>query len=118
MVDSYSTQCYTVITVEQHSTEYITQTLKGLMENGKIRKGNTEIRKMYECWQGGEVLRIVAVIGQVKELLEKEIIFDDNTTGNEDKWLIIAKGGDEIMEFTSLTEAKEFCRNNYIDKGW
>ena len=83
-----------------------------------VKVKNTEIRKMYECWQGGEVLRTVAIIGQVKELLKKEIIFDDNTTGNEDKWLIIAKNGDEIMEFTSLTEAKDYCQNNYIDKGW
>ena len=83
-----------------------------------VRVKGTEIRKMYECRSTGEVIRTVAIIGQVKELLEKEIIFDDNTTGNEDKWLIIAKGGDEIMEFNSLADAKDYCRNNYPDRGW
>lgn len=82
------------------------------------RVKNTQIRKMYLCGEGGEPLRIVAVIGQVSELIEKEIIFNDNTIGNEDKWLIIAKSGEEIVEFSSLEKAKDFCRNNYICKGW
>lgn len=54
---------------------------------------------------------VFAIIGQVKELLEKEIIFNDNTKRNEEKWLGIEKGGEVIREFETLEEAKEYYKN-------
>lgn len=83
-----------------------------------VKIKNTEIRKMYECRTTGEVVRTVCIIGQVSELLQKEIIFNDNVSGNETKWLCIAKCGDEIIEFSSLQEAKDFALKNYPDLGW
>ena len=65
----------------------------------EIRKAKTEDNKVF------------AIIGQVKELMEKEIIFDDNTKGNENKWLGIEKGGEVIREFETLKEAKEYYKN-------
>lgn len=65
----------------------------------EIRKAKTEDEKVY------------AIIGQVKELLEKEIIFPDNTYGNEEKWLGIEKKGEIIREFNTLEEAKNYYRN-------
>ena len=53
---------------------------------------------------------VYAVIGQVKELVEKEIIFFDNTSGNEEIWLGIEKNGDTIKEFTTLEDAKNYYR--------
>ena len=65
----------------------------------EIRKAKTEDNKVF------------AIIGQVKELLEKEIIFDDNTKGNEEKWLGIEERGKIIREFETLEEAKEYYKN-------
>ena len=64
-----------------------------------IRKAKTEENEVF------------AIIGQVKELLEKEIIFDDNTKGNENKWLGIEEKGEVIREFETLEEAKEYYKN-------
>ena len=69
----------------------------------------TEIRKAVEVDENGQRLEVKAVIGKVAELLEKEIIFQDNTSGNEEKWLVICKDGLDITEFDSLDEAKESC---------
>ena len=49
---------------------------------------------------------VYAIIGEVKELLENEIIFSDNTVGNENKWLGIEESGELIREFNSLDDAK------------
>lgn len=54
---------------------------------------------------------VYAVIGQVKELLDKEIIFSDNTSGNENKWLGIEKNGDIFKEFNTLEDAKNYYRS-------
>lgn len=54
---------------------------------------------------------IYAIIGEVKELLEKDIIFSDNTDGNENKWLGIEKSGELIQEFNSLDDAKNYYRS-------
>lgn len=54
---------------------------------------------------------VYAIIGEVKELLEKEIIFSDNTAGNENKWLGIEESGELIREFNSLDEAKNYYRS-------
>ena len=51
---------------------------------------------------------VYAVIGQVRELLANDIIYVDNTTGNEDKWLGIEDNGDVVREFNSLDEAKDY----------
>lgn len=67
---------------------------------------DTEIRKAK--FDDGTVY---AVIGQVKELLEKEIIFPDNTSGNEEKWLGIEKNGDVFREFNTLEDAKNYYRS-------
>lgn len=66
---------------------------------------DTEIRKAK--LEDGTVY---AIIGQVKELLEKEIIFPDNTYGNEEKWLGIEEKGNIIREFETLEEAKNYYR--------
>lgn len=67
---------------------------------------DTEIRKAK--FDDGTVY---AIIGQVKELLEKEIIFPDNTSGNEEKWLGIEKNGDIFKEFNTLEDAKNYYRS-------
>ena len=53
---------------------------------------------------------VYAIIGQVRELLANDIIYVDNTTGNEDKWLGIEDNGDVVREFNTLEEAKEYYR--------
>lgn len=53
---------------------------------------------------------VYAIIGQVKELLEKQIIFPDNTSGNLEKWLGIEKNGEIFKEFNTLEEAKNYYR--------
>lgn len=65
----------------------------------------TEIRKAK--FDDGTVY---AIIGQVKELLANDIIFIDNTSGNEEKWLGIEKNGDIIKEFNTLEVAKNYYR--------
>lgn len=54
---------------------------------------------------------VYAIIGQVKELLDKEIIFSDNTSGNEKKWLGLEENGDIIKEFNTLEDAKNYYRS-------
>ena len=54
---------------------------------------------------------VYAIIGEVKELLENDIIFSDNTAGNESKWLGIEESGEYIREFNSLDEAKNYYRS-------
>lgn len=66
---------------------------------------DTEIRRVKT--ENGNVY---AIIGKVKELLEKEIIFPDNTYGNEEKWLGIEEKGNIIREFETLEEAKNYYR--------
>lgn len=51
---------------------------------------------------------VYAIIGQVKELVAKNVIYPDNTTGNEDKWLGIEDNGDVVREFNTLDEAKDY----------
>ena len=67
---------------------------------------DTEIRRVKN--DNGTVY---AIIGEVKELLEKEIIFSDNTVGNENKWLGIEESGELIREFNSLDDAKNYYRS-------
>lgn len=74
---------------------------------------DTEIRKVAEINEQGEVKEIKAIIGMVSELLAKEIIFPDNTTGNENKWLVVDKNAIDIKEFSSLEEAKAFCKKQW-----
>ena len=70
---------------------------------------DTEIRRAVEVNKDGQRAEVKAIIGKVSELLEKEIIFQDNTFGNEEKWLVICKDGVDIMEFDSLQDAKDSC---------
>lgn len=67
---------------------------------------NTEIRRAKR-----DDGTIYAIIGEVKELLENDIIFSDNTDGNENKWLGIEKSGELIREFNSLDDAKNYYRS-------
>ena len=53
---------------------------------------------------------VYAIIGRVKELLENDIIYIDNTAGNGEKWLGIEKNGDIIKEFSTLEIAKNYYR--------
>jgi hypothetical protein len=54
----------------------------------------------------------LAIIGQVDELLRREIIFPDNTGENMDKWLMIDKA-QAITEYPSKEAAKEATREVY-----
>ena len=78
---------------------------------------NPEIRKVVECSSDGfEIGSPLALIGPVKELLKENIIFPDNTQGNEDKWLVVRNNEDwTIYEFPSLYEAKEYCKDHYTE---
>lgn len=70
---------------------------------------DSEIRRAFEVDEAGNKVRCIALIGQVKELIEKEIIFDTYqcAKGNMEKWLVIYPVSDEIEEqFDSLEEAK------------
>lgn len=53
---------------------------------------------------------VYAIIVQVRELLVNDVIYLDNTIGNEDKWLGIEKNGDVVREFNTLAEAKDYYR--------
>lgn len=72
---------------------------------------DTEIRRVKT--ENGNVY---AIIGQVKELIEKEIIYNDNTLGNEKKWLGIEENGNIIREFETLEEAKNYYRKIQLDE--
>ncbi len=74
---------------------------------------DTEIRKVAEVDDQGQVKEVKGIIGKVAELLEKEIIFPDNTAGNEEKWLVVCKSGLDITEFDSLQEAKDSCKERW-----
>ena len=67
---------------------------------------DTEIRRVKR-----EDGTIYAIIGEVKELLENDIIFSDNTDGNKNKWLGIEKSGEFIREFNNLDDAKNYYRS-------
>lgn len=71
------------------------------------RKKGTEIRKAWETNEAGEKEKVLFIIGRVDELLRMSVIFDDNTSGNENKWLLISADGNSIEEFNSLEEAKK-----------
>ena len=80
-------------------------------------KKNPEIRKVADCWADGtNTGRVVAIIGQVKELVKEKIIFPENTKGNEENWLIIVNDEDTtIYEFSSYDEAKKYSKEHYIE---
>lgn len=67
----------------------------------------TEIRRAVEVNDAGVKVCAVAVIGKVADLLAADLIFEDNTSGNMDKWLVISMPtGASIREFDTLEEAK------------
>ena len=66
---------------------------------------DTEIRRV---WKDANVY---AIIGRVGDLAERNIIFDDNVKGNENKWLGIEDSGNKITEFETLEKAKEYYIN-------
>lgn len=66
---------------------------------------DTEIRRV---WKDANVY---AIIGRVGDLAERNIIFDDNVKGNENKWLGIEDSGNKITEFETLEEAKDHYRS-------
>lgn len=53
---------------------------------------------------------VYAIIGSVENLLERQIIFDDNTAGNMEKWVGIENGGDIVREFDNKELAVKFYR--------
>lgn len=70
------------------------------------KHGNTGIRKVAEVDSDGNK-KVVAIIGQVKEMLSMGVIFSDNTDGNMEKWIAVnASDTDDIAEFNTLEEAK------------
>ena len=68
---------------------------------------DSEIRRAVEVDEAGNKVRVIAIIGQVKELLAKNVIFEDSTNGNMEKWLVIYENALEITtDYNSLAEAK------------
>ena len=67
---------------------------------------DTEIRRAVGVDDAGVRHNVVAIIGQAKELLEKEIIFEDNVAGNEEKWLVVHVNTD-VDEYDTLEAAKQ-----------
>lgn len=67
MVDNHSTWCYNDVKVEQGSTKYITQTLKGLVEKMKRMKRKT-------VWAFLDGKKLVDV---VKAALDNNMMVDD-----------------------------------------
>lgn len=69
--------------------------------------GTETVRKVLDT----ETNKVVAIIGQVSEMLRLNIIFPDGTEGNGDKWLVIPKNNiARIREYNSLEEAKAIYR--------
>lgn len=79
------------------------------------RAKNTGVRKFYVCDPQTQEWHVQAIIGKVSELLERNVIFADNTKGNEEKWLVILKDDvTSIKEFGTLEDAKAYCTSNYM----
>ena len=75
-----------------------------------FRVKDTEIRRAVEVDDAGNKKRVIAILGQVRELLEKELILWDNTEGNLNKWLVILPDGSNVLEYENLEDAKEGAR--------
>ena len=71
---------------------------------------DTEVRRAVEVDEAGNKKRVIAVIGQVGELLKQELIFPENTDGNLEKWLLLSPDGDNVIEYETLADAKEGAR--------
>lgn len=72
---------------------------------------DSEIRRVCEVNDTGEKVRPVAVIGTVKELLEREWILPDGTAGNLEKWLVLALRAEQVIaECDTLEQAKNAVR--------
>ena len=70
------------------------------------KKKGTEIRKVAEVDENDNK-KVIAIIGQVAEMLKHEIIFPDNTAGNLEKWLLIRVENPEMPEeYETLEDAK------------
>lgn len=70
------------------------------------RVKGTDIRKVYKDQNS-----VYAIIGRVDDLVKRNLIFKDNTEGNEEKWLGIEDLGNKITEFETLEEAKNYYRS-------
>lgn len=70
------------------------------------RVKGTDIRKVYKDQNS-----VYAIIGRVNDLVKRNLIFKDNTEGNEEKWLGIEDLGNKITEFETLEEAKNYYRS-------
>lgn len=77
----------------------------------KVEKA--EIRKAYEVNLEGEKLRVVAIIGHVRELADRLLIYATIDKSNCEKWLVIEENGEKITEHDSLDDAKAYVRDNY-----
>ena len=71
------------------------------------RNKETNIRRAWLADDAGNKVAVIAVLGTVSDLLKSEIIFPDNTVGNDDKYLVIDRCG-YIREFNTLDEAKTY----------
>ena len=71
----------------------------------------TEIRKAYECNENGEKIRAVAILGKVKELLDKNIISPTENTNSTDfdKWIVVTVSGETSDLMNTLEQAKGFA---------
>ena len=76
------------------------------------RKKDTEIRKAWKTNASGEKEKVLFVIGKVGELLKMQIIFDDNTAENLDKWLVISADDYSAEEFDNLADAKKWAMDH------
>lgn len=80
-----------------------------------LKTKGTEIRRAVECDDSGKIQRVVAVISQAAEMLKEDIIFRDNVSGNESKWLVItAFDQAKVYEYETKADAFDAVRLNKI----
>lgn len=67
------------------------------------------IRKVYDT----DTEKVIALIGRVDEMIQKEIIFPDEVPyQNYNKWLSITNENEpQIEEFLTLNEAKDYWKD-------
>lgn len=75
----------------------------------KFFKGRAYPEVISGFTEGGAMM---CIIGQVSELVKMDLIYNDNTEGNMDKWLLLDKQGN-CFEFDSKKEAKEAARQKF-----
>lgn len=89
-------------------------------QNIGVRGGKTKMVEMikekgtrlYSIWNGDiDNMFKYAIIGKVKDLVERGIIDRKVVIGNEEKWIGIRESSNEIIVFDTLRDAKiYYCK--------